>query len=261
MSIDIGRDLSSVPFGEMVHSMAIGIADAQWKLDKASMTVTELMSGQRLVRDLDTGELLDASGNPTGTPTVIDSRVFFGYDIEEERDADGNLTGYKREPRKLSMIELGFVPTFYQFVDTIIEVKISVSMVQSSHRHKPVTPRTVTRTTTNTQTTSSQSSYSSYSTSGWWYGRRHSRYKSQRTSRRESSTTMSVRTVDAAFSNKYNYSIEGSAYMKTKLVPIPPPAILEDRIRQLMEFEQEFLELQMALLEPPAETVEEGGGS
>ncbi len=31
-----------------------------------------------------------------------------------------------RVPTRLSMLELGFAPVFYQFVDTIIEVKIAI---------------------------------------------------------------------------------------------------------------------------------------
>ena len=40
--------------------------------------------------------------------------------------------------------------------------------------------------------------------------------------------------VSASFSSKYQYSAEGSSLMRTKLVPIPPPALLEERIRALI---------------------------
>ena len=92
--INVGHELLNVPMGDMVRSLALAVADAQWQLDKASMTVAELMSGQRLVRDLDTGEL--ENPNADGSPRVIDSRVYFGYDYDE----DG-----KRTPQKVSMME------------------------------------------------------------------------------------------------------------------------------------------------------------
>ena len=38
-------------------------------------------------------------------------------------------------------------------------------------------------------------------------------------------------TVTAHYTGKYNYSVEGSSLLRTKLVPVPPPAILEERIR------------------------------
>ena len=45
--------------------------------------------------------------------------------------------------------------------------------------------------------------------------------------------------MNAGFSQKYSYSAEGSSVLQTKLVPIPPPAILEERIQQQMEIARE----------------------
>ena len=73
--VSVGQELLNVPMGDMIRAIALAIADAQWALDKSSMVVAELMSGQRLLRDLDTGELMDAQGKRTGTPTIVDSRV------------------------------------------------------------------------------------------------------------------------------------------------------------------------------------------
>jgi hypothetical protein len=50
-----------------------------------------------------------------------------------------------------------------------------------------------------------------------------------------SSSFVSTSQVNASYSQKYSYSAEGSSLLRTKLVPIPPPAILEERIRQQME--------------------------
>lgn len=83
-----------------------------------------------------------------------------------------------------SLMELGFTPTFYQFVDTVIEVKIDIHMTQQ-HDVKADTKIPVAR----------------------------------------------VSTVTAHYSGSYNYSVEGSSLLRTKLVPVPPPAILEERIR------------------------------
>ncbi len=211
--IEVGQELLNVPMGEMISSMATAIADAQWKLDKSSAIVTELMSGQRLLRDLDSGVLMDEEGKETGIPTVIDSRVFFGYEYNDKGE---------RVPQKVSMMELGFVPNFYQFVDTIIEVKIAVKIQGSTER-----------TTSSTATESDVKSNSrSHGTRNWWWGRHKSKYNS-------SHVVASASTVDAGYSSKYNYSVEGASLLRTKLVPIPPPAILEDRVRQLIALELE----------------------
>jgi hypothetical protein len=85
-----------------------------------------------------------------------------------------------------SLMELGFTPTFYQFVDTVIEVKIDIHMTTHREVKGDVAPTPVAR----------------------------------------------VSTVTAHYSGSYNYSVEGSSLLRTKLVPVPPPAILEERIRE-----------------------------
>ncbi len=114
-------------------------------------------------------------------------------------------------PTRVSMLELGFTPTFYQFVDTIIEVKISIRF---------------------TEETNSQISRSSTSRGGsvglsFGFGR-------GRLSRQVNTTQ-----VNASYSQKFSYSAEGSSLLRTKLTPIPAPAILEERIRQQMEIARE----------------------
>jgi hypothetical protein len=101
------------------------------------------------------------------------------------------------------MLELGFTPTFYQFVDTIIEVKIAIKITRDSE----------------------------YKTN--WSSRQETR-KQVGCSENSVQTTQ----VDASYTAKYGYSAEGSSLLRTKLVPVPPPAILEERIRGLLEAER-----------------------
>jgi hypothetical protein len=251
--VNVGQELLNVPMGDMIRSMALAIAQAQWELDKSSMTVTELMSGQRLLRDLDTGKLLDENGKPTGetkNPTVIDSRVYFGYtllqlDVDDKFKIAGNdptneqkvaikaATGKEvtaleakdreslkeglRLPQKLSMIELGFVPNFYQFVETIIDVKIDIHIHGSTDDTK-------------SNTASAQTQQDSYANTGywWWYN------QGART------TQVTTSQVNASYSAKYSYDVTGSSHLRTRLVPVPPPPVLEARIRELMEFERAY---------------------
>ncbi|QTA84014.1 hypothetical protein [Desulfonema magnum] len=102
-------------------------------------------------------------------------------------DADRVNFGNKR----YSLLELGFTPTFYQFIDSVIEVKMSITMT----------------------TTSSSSGGTKYQARAV--------------------------TVNASYSNRYQYSVEGCSLLRTKLVTVPPPGILEERIRELIETEQE----------------------
>ncbi|WP_052808348.1 hypothetical protein [Methyloterricola oryzae] len=259
--VNIGQELLNVPMGDMIRSMALAIAEAQWALDKASMTVTELMSGQRLLRDLDTGELLNANGKPLAgdgqgsngaekKPHIVDSRVFFGYTYvtltfnasgkvtatngvveKEARDTTADekqAMGYEavtsvktlhlRIPQKLSMIELGFVPTFYQFVETIIEVKMDCRVIG---------------TTDDSRSSGQSNTNSAHQNSGHWWWYNGGVYGSQ-------NAQVTTSHVNAAYSSKYSYDAGGSSWLKTRLVPVPPPAALEARVRDLMEIESAY---------------------
>lgn len=179
----IGQELLNVPFGDMVEALGMAIADAQHALDMNSVMMAQIMSGASY---FDT----DDNGNDVIRPGV---KVNFGG-------------------RSISLLELGFTPTFYQFVDTIIEVKISISMQSES----------------SSSTSSKQTNVSASAKVGWG----------------KASTKVSTSSVSANYAAKHSYSAEGASLIRTKLVPIPPPAILEKRIQMLLD-ERQAAELQM----------------
>jgi hypothetical protein len=146
--------LNAMPFDEMIASMGTGIAEAQRKLDEISFEITKMMSGTEAK-----------------------------YRIRLSDSADA---------RSYSLLELGFAPTFYQFVDTVLEVKVAFSMSSE---------------TSNT-------------------GSGRGKYQAKSTP------------VDATYSNRFQYPVEGSSVMRTKLVTVPPPGLLEGRVRELVEAEQ-----------------------
>lgn len=115
-SNETGKDLLHIPFGELISNVANGIAEAQFKLDQSSMIVAELMSGQKIVRDIN-GNPVEETKDGQTTIKQIDSRVYFGKD-------------------KLSMIELGFVPNFYHFVDTVIDLKVALRITKVENEYK-----------------------------------------------------------------------------------------------------------------------------
>lgn len=203
--MSIGQDLLNVPMGDMIRQMALAIADAQIQLDESSMQVAEMMSGSALERDEDGNPMLDAGGDIQR----VDTRIFFGREYDE--------ASKKMVPVKASMMELGFTPTFYQFIDTIIEVKIAIKMTREINR---------TRTSsTNDRNGSNSSSKSGVFKRIFGNDKKSSNYSARTT------------TVDASYSSKYSYSAEGSSLLRTKLTPVPPPAILEERIRAQIEAE------------------------
>src|SRR3954452_1696809 len=173
----IGQELLDVPFPEMLKSMGLAIAQAQFELDNTSLRLARMMAGEEY-------EVPDPTDNDPARTKTIRALVQF----------DG---------KSLSLMELGFTPTFYQFVDTIIEIKVSISM--SREEQAGVSATTV--------TAEGEGGHAIF------YAK----------------PAAKVSTVSASYASKYQYSAEGSSLLRTKLVPVPPPAILQERMRRLAE--------------------------
>jgi hypothetical protein len=110
----IGQDLLNAPFPEMVKNLGLGIAEAQQALDQVSIRIAQQMAGFKL----------DSNG------TLV-------------RD-DTALIKLREDAPPVSLLSLGFAPTFYQFVDTVIEIKMSMSMSKSVEVGLKVKVRTFT---------------------------------------------------------------------------------------------------------------------
>lgn len=169
---EIGNELLNVPFPDLIRNMGLAIAEAQMALDVTSMRLAQFMAGYVETEDED------------GNVTVEQKTIKFGGE-------------------DLSLLELGFTPTFYQFVDTVIEVKISISFASETSYQR--------------SSSSFKGAMAGFAFPGFGGG--------------------AVRTtsVNASFASKYNYSAEGSSLMRTKLVVVPPPTILEERIRRMID--------------------------
>jgi hypothetical protein len=165
----IGQELLNVPFSEMVTSLGQAISQAQLQLDTTSMKIAQIMAG-------DEYDVPKADGTGTEQTKLL---VHFGGE-------------------DLSMLELGFTPSFYHFVDTIIEVKVSITMSNEL----------------SSSLSTFQGSFNSYFALF--------------------AAGASCSSVSASYASKYNYSAEGSSLIRTKIQPVPPPAIFEQRIKALL---------------------------
>ncbi len=178
--MSVGTELLAIPFPEMVQRLGVGIAQAQLQLDLVSMRIARIMAGY------DEGQ--EAKDPPADGNKSKKYLVKFG---------DG---------QEYSLMELGFTPTFYQFVDTVIELKMSISMRSEVE----------TKVEASSSTTAGGAFWTPFGGGG----------------------TVSTSSVSASFAAKYQYSAEGSSLMRTKLVPIPPPALFEERVRDLLKKRQ-----------------------
>lgn len=160
---NITKELMNAPLPEMVKNLGTGIAEAQYALDKVSIRIAQMMSG-------------------------------FTEDDDGKLVQDPNtLVRLKEGEPGYSLLALGFTPTFYQYVDTLMEIKTSFSMSQS--REFKVGAEVKVR------------------------------------------AFMVTASVNASYSQKYQYSAEGSSLIRTKLVTVPSPAIFEERLKELLRNE------------------------
>src|SRR5699024_12853102 len=110
---------------------------------------------------------------------------------------DGEL---EEADRETSMIGAGFQPTFYQFAETVIEVKMTITMNRENSTDKK-----------------HQGEQKTTSTSSRWWGLA------------KQSVVMTTQ-IDASYSSKYTYIQEGSSLLRTRLVSVPPNAIIQSHI-------------------------------
>ncbi len=172
--MSVGTELLNVPFPQMVRNLGVGIAEAQFELDMVSLKIARMMAGYAV--DENDGSMLPGS----------------------EDDGERKYLVKFSDGAEYSLLELGFTPTFYQYVDTVIELKMSIS--------------------TSSEITQERKSSRTSVAGGWFmFG-----------------GGMTASSVSASFASKYQYSAEGSSVMRTKIVPLPAPALLEERIRQMI---------------------------
>ena len=168
----VGKALLNVPVGDMIASLGSAIASAQFALDMNSLRTAQVMSGKY----------------PGPNGQMLDVLVPFG---DEE----------------LSLLELGFTPSFYQFTETTIEIKLSISM----------------------STVEQSSGFSLDVHTDAELGGRLGFLSASVTAQ------LNVSTVGAAYSSAFNYSAEAASVIRTRLVPVPLPPILEERIRRRLD--------------------------
>lgn len=152
---NVGQELLNSPFPEMVKKLALAISDGQTALDRNSTEVAAFMAKTKI-----------------NLPSISDP------------DNDSSNKDFP-------LIALGFFPQFYQFQESLIEVKMAISMA-----------------------TSTDLSVGASFKAGWG--------------------PFSA-SVNASYSQKYSYNVEGSSLLRVRMVPVPPPTILQNYMDALMK--------------------------
>lgn len=209
---NVAGAITSMGVGELISKLAIGIAEGQLELDSVCMQIAQFM-----------GDAQVAFGKKAGTD----------------------------EPDLMSLVELGFTPNFYQFVDTILEVRVAVSSQFEETREIDTSD-----TRFHQDEMAAQSEYEARQSGsyggwgyrgGWGWGGWHSGgygYSGASSSRQASSSSyksknLQLTTVDAKYASTYNYAVEASSLVKAKIVPVPPPTVFEEVVREKVQQRRE----------------------
>ncbi|TLU81534.1 MAG: hypothetical protein FDX21_10640 [Chlorobium sp.] len=153
----VGRELLDVPLPEMVMKLGLGIAEAQRALDENSVATAKILAD-------------------TTIPLVLA--------MTQTIAADGTVSYTQSDPIDVSLMQIGLLPTFYQFSEATIEVTMDI------------------KTTMSTETNIKVSSSAKVGFGCW---------------------SASVN-VDVSHNRKFGKEVHGTSKLITKMVPVPPPA-------------------------------------
>jgi hypothetical protein len=193
VSRSVGQDLLDVPFPEMITKMALAIAEGQMALDMNSIDVAQTLANTMLPAD-----------------SVIVA-------IKETVDADGKVTNTEvlYNDKEMPLLVYGLNPTFYEFAETIIEVKMSITMKTERSAEREFGKKFSFDSKTDIKT--------NFSAGGGFLSSLFGTPKVT-TEIKNTTTVAYVSTYNAKYSQKYSYQAEGTSLLRTTLRPVPPPA-------------------------------------
>lgn len=197
LPVDVGQELLNVPFGEMIKEMALAIAEAQLELDLNSIQVATALAQTTLEPN-----------------TVVIA-------MEEEVNAEGEVV--KTTPvlnsTELSLLAFGLNPTFYQFSESVIDVKMEITM--RSSREFSLGTNTSFSVRNKFQI---KGDFQTGGLASFLVGK-------AKTSVSNTTTTAFSTSINARYKSKFSVEAHGTSQLKTTLVPVPPPERSIPRIR------------------------------
>jgi hypothetical protein len=128
---------------------------------------------------------------------------------------------------KLSMLDAGFIPSFYHFVDTILEMKMEVQIREeqssSLSLHEAMSRSVDIETGVELDFKAKVNLFVASAEMG------------MKASLKTKHSSAYSRSMDASHAQKYSQDLSASSLMRTKIVPVPPPEMLVERIKILLE--------------------------
>ncbi len=115
----VGNELQEVQFGEMLRSIAQGIADGQHALDLSAVQTLVALSNTFVEIIPEISEVI------TPQPLAVPISGHPTIEVTGTR-----VTATASDPISITALQAGLLPTFYQFTEVDINLKISVQLRQ-----------------------------------------------------------------------------------------------------------------------------------
>lgn len=118
----VGQELLDVPIADMVRDLAGAVAEGQLALDRASIDTLKFLASQANAIEL----------IPEVVEVIAPTSSSVGVNGQNVNVPGVSVTQQPTTPVKTTLLQAGLLPTFYQFTEALIEVKLSVTLKQSS---------------------------------------------------------------------------------------------------------------------------------
>jgi hypothetical protein len=117
----VGNELQEANFGDILRSIAQGIADGQRALDLAAIQTLVTLSNTLVEVIPEISEVI--------TPQTLTVPISGQPSIEV---TGARVTATPSDPVSISALQAGLLPTFYQFTEADINLKISVQLREAT---------------------------------------------------------------------------------------------------------------------------------
>lgn len=179
----IGDELLDIPFADLLRNLAFAIAEGQLALDRSSIETLRFLANNRVELVPEVFEVIEPAQQTVqisgGQPLTVNTV---------------NIRSSGATPVSVSLLQAGLQPTFYQFTEAQIEVKLSISI----------------KRTESTQPSENDGSPSNIRVRGY--------------AMRAFASSVNYRT-----SNTFSYTAQGASVMRATIRPVPPPARVTPR--------------------------------
>ena len=114
----VGQELLDIPIADMVRDLAAAVAEGQLSLDRASIETLKFLASEANAIDL-IPQVTEVIA-PTMSTVLVN-----GNDVQVPGIS---VTQQPTTPVRTTLLQAGLLPTFYQFTEALIEVKLSITL-------------------------------------------------------------------------------------------------------------------------------------